>query len=89
MKAALHIQYIAQEMNIIVPDTLEMNVDATAAIGKIQAPRGGGRMKHIDLRAAWMQLLQNRKICNVSKVDGTSNPADFVVTHSGLTQVKT
>jgi len=34
-------------------------------------------MKHIDLRAAWMQLLRDRSICDVVKVDGTANPADF------------
>ena len=53
-----------------------MLVDATAAIGKIQGLRGGGKLKHIDLRQDWIKLLKNRKIVEVVKVPGEANPAD-------------
>ena len=54
-----------------------MKVDSTAAIGKIQGPRGSGKMKHIDLRDAWIQRLRSKKIVDIVKVAGTENKADF------------
>ena len=77
LKAALHLHYVAQELHLDIPDLIVLQVDATAAIGKIQGPRGGGRMKHIDLRQAWIQQLMNRDIVQVVKVAGLSNRADF------------
>lgn len=77
LKAALHVSYVAEELNLPMPSPLIMHVDATAAIGKIQGPRGGGKMKHIDLRAEWMNQLRDRKIVNVVKIPGEENGADF------------
>ena len=76
LKLALHMSYVADELNIPMPSPLIMLVDATAAIGKIQGPRGGGKLKHIDLRQDWIKLLKNRKIVEVVKVPGEANPAD-------------
>ena len=77
LKLALQVKHIAQELNLPVSDTIPMQVDATAAIGKIQGPRGGGKMKHIDLRNAWIQQLRNNKIVDIIKVPGSRNGADF------------
>jgi len=76
LKLALHMSYVADELKIPMPSPLIMLVDATAAIGKIQGPRGGGKLKHIDLRQDWIKLLKNRKIVEVVKVPGEANPAD-------------
>ena len=77
LKLALHTHYVAQELHLRIQNVIVMKVDATAAIGKIQGPRGGGKMKHIDLRQAWIRQLMDRGIVNVVKVDGTENRADF------------
>ena len=52
-------------------------VDSTAAIGKIQGPRSSRKMKHLDLRDAWIQRLRNKKIVDIVKVLGTENGSDF------------
>ena len=49
---------------------------AIVSIGKIQGPQGGGKLKHIDLRQAWIKLLKNRKVVEVVKVPGEANPSD-------------
>ena len=77
LRLGLHIQHIAQELGLPVQETIMMKVDSTAAIGKIQGPRGSGKMKHIDLRDAWIQRLRCKKIVDVVKVAGTENGADF------------
>ena len=77
LRLGLHIQHIAQELHLPVQETIVMKVDSTAAIGKIQGPRGSGKMKHIDLRDAWIQRLRCKKIVDVVKVAGTDNGADF------------
>ena len=51
---------------------------SSMAIGKIQGPRGSGKMKHLDLRDAWIQRLRNKKIVDIVKVLGTENGADFL-----------
>ena len=45
-------------------------------ICKIQGPRGGEKLKHIDLRQDWIKLLKNRKAVEVVKVPGEANPLD-------------
>ena len=53
-----------------------MLVDATAAIGKVQGPCGGGKIEHIDLRADWIKELRDLSICILEKVPGEENLAD-------------
>ena len=77
LKLGLHTHHVAKELNLPVSDTIIMKVDSTAAIGKIQGPRGSGKMKHLDLRDAWIQRLRNKKIVDIVKVLGTENGADF------------
>ena len=77
LKLGMHIHHLAKELNLPVSDTIIMKVDSTAAIGKIQGPRGSGKMKHLDLRDAWIQRLRNKKIVDIVKVLGTENGADF------------
>ena len=34
-------------------------------------------MKHIDIRAAWVQQIRDKKQIQISKIAGTKSPADF------------
>jgi len=76
VKACLHLRYIGQELNIALDPITTLQVDATAAIGKIQGPRGGGKMKHIDLRQGWIKQLRDQTLCKVVKIAGEENLAD-------------
>ena len=76
MKAAQHLRYIGEELCIDMGPIITLQVDATAAIGKIQGPRGGGKMKHIDMRSGWIQELRDTSKCLVEKIAGEENLAD-------------
>jgi hypothetical protein len=56
----------------------DIKVDATAAIAFANNTASSGRMKHIDVREAWMQDLRSKKKVRFSKIDGAINPADFM-----------
>ena len=49
VKALQHLQYVGEELNIKMGRIIIILMDATAAIGKVQGPHGGGKMKHINL----------------------------------------
>ena len=76
VKASQHLRYVGEELSIKMGRIIVMLVDATAAIGKVQGPRGGGKMKHIDLRADWINELRDMSICILEKVPGEENLAD-------------
>ena len=76
LKLALHLSDAANELNIPMPSPIIMLVDATAAIVKLQGPRGGGKLKHTDLGQAWIKLLKNCKVVEVVKVPGEATPSD-------------
>ena len=77
LQRALHLTYIANELQLNVPRPLTIYIDATAAIGFIENTGGGGRMKHLDIKEGWIQLLRNRDIAEYAKIDGPLNLADF------------
>ena len=71
---ALGLQSIERDLGMTW--RIDMYTDATAAIGKVQGPRGGAKMKHIDLRADWINELRDLSICVLEKVPGEENLAD-------------
>ena len=77
LQRALHLSYIANELQLKVPRPRTIYVDATAAIGFIENTGGGGRMKHLDIKEGWIQLLRDRDIAGYCKIDGPLNLADF------------
>ena len=77
LQRALHISYIASELQLEVPRPLIIYIDATAAIGFIENTGGGGRMKHLDIKDGWIQQLRDRDIADYWKIDGPINLADF------------
>ena len=71
----LHIKYIGEELSIDMPDKPTILSDATAALGFAGKADGTGKMKHIDLREAWIRQLKSDDVIRV-KVPGTLNQAD-------------
>ena len=75
-KLALHLMYVCEEMQIPIEDAVPIQVDAGAAMGFIHNTATVGRMKHIDLRESWIDIMRSKKL-KYSRVAGTDNPADF------------
>ena len=76
-RAGLHIKMIAEELEITVPQVVQIGVDAQAALGFINNAGSASRMKHLDLRSAWIKLMRDRSRVGYYKVAGLDNPADF------------
>jgi len=73
----LQMQYIAEELELDTPATLQIYADADAAIGFARNTGGNSKMKHIDIREQWVQdIRQQGRIC-INKIGTRSNPADF------------
>ena len=76
-KEALHLKYIAEELEIPVPIKMPVGVDAGAALGFIHNTGGVSRLKHINLRQAWVKALRDPYQLDFYKILGTDNPADL------------
>ena len=61
------------------PAKLKICVDANAAIGFAWNNGGTSRMKHIDIREAWVQQIRDKEKIENLKIAGTKNPADFFI----------
>ena len=72
---ALHIKYIGEELSIEMPDKPTILSDATAALGFAGNADRTGKMKHIDLREAWVKELKSNDVIR-TKVPGPINQAD-------------
>ena len=58
-----------------------MYVDATAAMGVAQRV-GLGKLRHLDTQTLWLQQAVRQKRVGLSKVLGTSNPADLMTKYT-------
>ena len=74
----LHVTYVSEELNVSVPRPIVIDIDANAALGFLNNTGGGGRMKHIDIREAWIQQLRDRNVVTFNKVDGKLIKANFM-----------
>ncbi len=70
-------RYIGEELGIEMPAKIPVLVDAAAAMAFAENTLGVGRMKHLDLRAAWVQEMKTCGLIALTKVAGTENDADF------------
>ena len=77
VQRGLQVQYLAEELKLSTPARLQIYVDANAAIGFARNNGGTSRMKHIDIREAWVQQIRDKKQIQILKIAGTKNPADF------------
>lgn len=66
-----------------MPSKPTIKSDATAALGFASRTDGAGKMKHIDLREAWIEELKSDDIIRV-KVPGPLNEADPLTKILGL-----
>ena len=73
--AALHIGYVADEYGKPFPKPITIHIDATAAKSFFENTGGASKMKHIDIRSEWVQLVRDRHQFEYTKVDGKKNPA--------------
>jgi hypothetical protein len=78
-KIALHLKWICQELSIPVADTVPVHCDATAAIAFANNLGGTSqsKLKHIDLRRAFVEQLRDASEAEIVKILGTVNPANF------------
>ena len=59
-----------------MPKVTEIQIDAGAAMGFINNTASISRMKHIDIREAWVQTLRDKRI-TFKRIPGEQNKADF------------
>ena len=74
----LGLQALAADLGIHL--TLEVLTDATAAIG-ICRRRGLGRIRHLHVADLWVQDRLRKKDFSLTKIPGSSNPADILTKH--------
>jgi hypothetical protein len=77
VKLALHLQYVCQELGLPVAGQIPIKIDALSTIDFAEKPKGAGRMKHLDLRWAWIRDIKESDKIRIEKVPGTSNKADY------------
>jgi hypothetical protein len=59
MKDALHLKYGGEELGMVMPATLRIGCDSSAALAFVENTTSTGRMRHIDIRDDWIQDLRN------------------------------
>ena len=77
LKLGTHMSYVGDEMGAKLTYPLNIYVDASAAKGFADAVGKNTRMKHIDVRRAWIKQLRDRDFVRFMRVPGTENLADF------------
>ena len=77
LKLGTHMSYVGDEMGAKLTYPLNIYVDASAAKGFADSVGKNTRMKHIDVRRAWIKQLRDRDFVRFMRVPGTENLADF------------
>ena len=75
-KLGLHYNYVMDENGEPSSLPIKVQVDASAFIAFSQK-LGLGKMKHLDMRRRWVQLVKDRRIVEYIKIHTKINPADF------------
>ena len=68
---------MAGELGLHLDKMLPVFVDTNAAIGFARNNGGTSKVKHIAVRAVWVQQIRDKEQIKILKVAGTKNPADF------------
>ena len=69
--------YIAEELGMSMPTPIGIHVDNAAAIAFSKGQVRRTKLKHIDVRQAWVQAMRDSNICVLHKVETSENLADF------------
>jgi len=89
LSEAMHLRFVAEELEIPVAPKIVIGVDAGAALGFIKnTSTCSSNLKHINLRLAWVQQIRDRSMVEFEKVPGTENPADLFTKLQGLPTFK-
>ena len=85
LSEAMHLRFVAEELEIPVADKIIIGIDAGAALGFIKnTSTCSSNLKHINLRLSWVQQMRDRSVVEFEKVPGTENPADLFTKLQGL-----
>ena len=76
-KLAMHYKVVCDELQMEVPESVPIVIDASAAEGFINNTTKLSRMKHIDIRETWVRDLRDRDHIRFIRKPGTENRADF------------
>ena len=76
-KLAIHFKHVCEEIEIPIQTPVVITIDASAAEGFITNTETIGKMKHIDLRQHWVQIMRNRNDIKFDRKPGPENEADF------------
>ena len=78
LSEVLHLSYVASEMGINMPMPLAIHVDNAAAIAFSKGQVRRTKLKHIDVRQAWVEAVRDSQVCVLEKVNTSDNLADFL-----------
>jgi hypothetical protein len=73
----LFLSHVASEMNIDFPRPFKIQMDNAAAECFAKETAFKSKLKHIDCRQEWVNVLRDRNICTPVHVDTKDNLADF------------
>ena len=77
LSEVLHMSYVASELGIEMKLPLAIHVDNAAAIAFSKGHVRRTKLKHIDVRQAWVEAVRDSKVCVLDKVNTSDNLADF------------
>ena len=72
---SLGVKAIYEDLGIVLPGPIEVNSDASAAIG-ISNRIGSGKVRHIEVTQLWLQEKVSKKTIVLNKVGTEDNLAD-------------
>ena len=73
----LHLSYIADEMGMPMELPLQLHVDNSTAIAFSKGRVRRSKLKHIDVRQAWVDVLRDSSIVKLEYVNTKANLSDF------------
>ena len=77
LSETLHMSYIMSELGMEMSMPLRILVDNAAAIAFSKSQVRRTKMKHIDVRQAWVEAVRDSNVCVLDKVGTSDNLADF------------
>lgn len=73
----LYQSYVADEMGVDFPLPIRMQIDNSACETFINASGGRSKLKHIDCRQWWVEMLRDKNVLIPTHVDSKYNVADL------------
>ena len=77
LSETLHMSYVMSELGMQMHMPLKIMVDNAAAIAFSKGHVRRSKLKHIDVRQAWVEAVRDSQVCVLDKVGTADNLADF------------